>query len=228
MVPHHWATIGGFAIQTSAQLGTAAVSKGRTEMYMKEMNEKFFVPRKLKIAIASGEAVGAVVGLPRGGPILAPVTGETMQIGTVERSLEVMKGYTANLDFNIPPPAEQTTMLAKMSARQIERQGEKNEKKMLKEREKAWKKEEKERLKILERQEKERESRLRGSDRDSGEEDTGPKTRRELKREKSRERKERRKEKRVEKKEEKKHGKRGQNKEAEKAEKLLWILIENL
>jgi hypothetical protein len=229
MVPHHWAAIAGFAIQATAQLGTAAVSKGRTEMYMKEANEKFFAPRKLKVAIASRDAVGAVLRLPTDLPILAPLTRETMSMGIVERSLAVMTGYAAELDFNVPPPAEQTTVLAKMSAKQLERQGKKNEKKMLKEREKALEKEEKERAKVLQKQEKGTGRGRRGSDSDSDSEDErGPKSRRELKREKSRERKERREEKKAEKEAEKKHGRKGKDKEAEKARKLLWILIENI
>ena len=226
MVPYHWAAIAGFAIQAFAQLGTAVVSKGKTEMYLKEANENFFAPRKLRVAIASRDAVGAVVGLPRCGPVLAPLSRETMHVGMLERSLEVMRGYAADLDFNVSPPAEQTTMLAKMSAKQIERQGKKNEKKTLKEREKALEKEEKDRAKNLEKQEKERSKGRKGSGSgsDSNNEESKPKSGRELKRERSHERKEGRKEKRAE----KKHGKKGKDKEAEKAGKLLWVLIENL
>jgi hypothetical protein len=229
MIPHHIATVAGFAMQTTAQLGTVAVGKGRTEMYMKESNEKFFGPRKLKVAIASREAVGAVLGMPKGGPVLAPLTKDTISMGMVERSVAMMKGFAAELDFNVPPPAEQTTMLAKISAKQIERQVKKNEKKMLKEREKALENEEKESADILEREEKEK-GRQRKDNNSNGESkgEKGQKSRRELKREESRERKERRKERKADREAEKKHGKKGKDKEAEKAAKLLWILMENI
>ena len=197
---------------------------------MKEANETFFMPRKLKATIASRDAVGAVVGLPRDGPILAPLARETMYKGVVERSLEVMSGYVADLVFDVPPPAEQTTTLAKISAKQIERQGKKNEKKMLKEHEKVFAKEEKERAKMLEKQEKERGRRERYSDSDSDYDrgaESKPKSKRELKRERSREKKERKKEKRAEKGAEKRHEKKSTDKEAKNAGKLLWILIEN-
>jgi len=213
-------------MQATAQLGTAAVSKGRTEMYLKEVNEKFFAPRKLKVTIASRDAVGSILRLPRDQPILLPVTKDTMGMGMPERSLAVMSGYAANLDFNVPPPAEQLTLLAKMSARQIERQGKKNEKKALKQREKVLEKEEKKKNKNLGKEAKERGQRSYNSDSDN-EGGREPKSRKELKREQSRERKERRKEEKMEKEEFKKGKKGGKDKEAEKAKKLLWIVIEN-
>lgn len=196
---------------------------------MKEANEKFFAPRKLKVAIASRDAVGTVLRMPKDQPILVPLTRDSMSMGMVERSLAVMKGYSAELDFNVPPPEEQTTVLAKMSAKQVERQGKKNEKKMLKERDNALEKEEKESAKILEKQE-EKKGRQR-SDNDSNSDsdvENKPKSRRDLKREKSHERKERRKKEKAEKQTAKKHGKGGKDKEAAKAGKLLWILVENI
>ena len=223
MVPYHWAAIAGLAIQATARLGTAAVSKGRTEIYMKEVNERFFAPRKLKVAIASRDAVAQVARLPGNTPVLAPLTRETMNMRLNERSLETMRGYIAELDFDVPPVAEQTTILAKMSAKQIERQGKKNERKTLKERQKVLEKEEKERPKILGVQNREGRGRT-SSDSNSEVWNPGPKSKKELKRERSREKKSRK----EAKKEEKKHGKKEKEKESEKARKLLWILIESL
>ncbi len=59
MVPYHWAKIAGTAIQVSAQLGAAVVSKSRTDMYMKEVNEKMFKPRGLKVSITSDSRYAA-------------------------------------------------------------------------------------------------------------------------------------------------------------------------
>ncbi|CZR65850.1 uncharacterized protein PAC_15750 [Phialocephala subalpina] len=231
MVPHHWAQIAGTAIQAGAQLGTVAVSKGRTETYMREVNERLFKLRGMKVRIASTEAMRNVLRIPSGRPLLAPLTVETMNMSTVERALTEMRSYNAVLDLDVPPPAEQTTMLAKLSAKQVESQAKKNQKKVLKGREKVMKKEDEQRRK----DEKKAEERQRKED----------------KKEAERQKREARKEKRRD----KKHGRRGdnsddsdsendvgrtseqtihrekknkKNKEEKNTSKLLWILIESL
>ncbi|KAE8445893.1 hypothetical protein EG329_012672 [Mollisiaceae sp. DMI_Dod_QoI] len=210
MVPHHWAMIAGQVIQTSAQLGTAAVSKGRTEMYMREVNDRMFKPRGMKVSLASTEAMRAVLRIPYDRPILAPLTMEAMRMTTVERVLWELQPYNAVLDLNVPPPAEQTTMLARLSAKQIAAQSKKNQNKILKEREKSMKKDEK-RHKKDERKER-RKDRKHGKRRDSSDdendvdEEVGMSP-----------------DQRVI------QGKKGKkDKEEKKAGKLLWILIECL
>jgi hypothetical protein len=47
-----------------------------------------------------------------------------VQISTLERELLAVREYNAVLDLEVPSPAEQTTMLAKLSARQGGRVGE--------------------------------------------------------------------------------------------------------
>ena len=136
-VPYHWAHIAGFAIQAAAQLGTAAVSKGRTEMFLDKANAEFFAPRKLHVQIASSEAVTHVLHMPPGTPLVAPLTDETIDMSSQERRIAAIVPYASLLTLDVPPPAEQTTALAKVSAKQIERQGKKVEKKFLKERMKA-------------------------------------------------------------------------------------------
>ena len=76
MVPYRWASIAGMTIQATAQLGTAAVSKERTEMYMKEVNEELFNPRGLKASIASTDAMRAVLRVPDSW--IAPLRPENM------------------------------------------------------------------------------------------------------------------------------------------------------
>ena len=155
MVPYHWASIAGFAIQTTAQLGTAAVSRGRTEVYMKEVNERLFHSRGLQVRIASSDAMRAVLRIPREEPIVVPLDSETMRMSGTDRVLEAVRPFSADLDFNVPEPVQQSSVLAKLSARQVERQGKQNDKKALKEREKAMEKHMKRERKEARRVEKE-------------------------------------------------------------------------
>ncbi|KFZ16174.1 hypothetical protein V502_05231 [Pseudogymnoascus sp. VKM F-4520 (FW-2644)] len=142
IVPHHWAQLAGFVIQGTAQLGTTLVSKGRTEIYMREVNGKMFKPRGLKASLASTEAMRALLRIPVDRPTLAPLTSQTMALSMAERALIEADPYNAVLDLNVPPLGEQKTILAKLSAKQVIAQEKMNQKKVLKEREKAAKKEE--------------------------------------------------------------------------------------
>jgi hypothetical protein len=154
MVPHHWAQIAGFVIQGTAKIGTGLVSKGRTEMYMQEVNEKLFKPRGLKASLASTEAMRALLRIPVEQPTLAPLTSPTMTVSMVERVLIGAGPYNGVLDLDVPPPGEQTTLLAKLSAKQVMAQEKKNQKKGLKEMEKVAKKEEGQREKDKHKAEK--------------------------------------------------------------------------
>lgn len=148
MVPHHFAQLAGYVIQGSAKLGTALVSKGRTEMYMQEVNETIFQPRGLKSSLASTEAMRAMLRIPANQPTLAPLTAHGMALSMVEMVLTEIAPYNTALDLNVPPPRDQITTLAKLSAKQVMAQEKKTQKKMLKDREKAIKKEEERRKKV--------------------------------------------------------------------------------
>jgi hypothetical protein len=218
MVPHHWAQLAGLALQGTAKLGTAMVSKGRTEMYMREVNERMFKPRGLKASLASTEAMRAVLRIPVDRPTLAPLTAQTMTLSMVERALMEVGPYNAVLDLNVPPPTEQMTTFAKLSAKQVIAQEKRNQKKVLKDREKTTKKEE-------ERREKD-------------EKKAEEKRRKEEKRDKKRDKTHGNGKERVHSDSEsdevggtsatKVHHDEKPNKEEKGAGKLLWIMIENL
>lgn len=216
MVPCHWAAIAGAAIQTTAQLGTAVVSKSRTDMYMKEVNEKMFKSRGLKVGIASAEAMRAILHVPGTQPVLAPLANETVKMNTVERELLAMRPYNAVLELDVSKPAEQTTMLAKLSARQVEVQIKKHHQKALEGREKALKKEGKRERKNEKRAEKRdrKGERKHGKKDENSESDTGDgaagsgRDQAEYSRQRER------------------RGKKGE--EEKNAEKALWIVVENL
>ncbi|KAH9212024.1 hypothetical protein DL95DRAFT_304920, partial [Leptodontidium sp. 2 PMI_412] len=117
MVPHHWFAIAGMAVQATAKLGTAVVSKGRTELYLREVNKKMFEPRGLKVSIASSLATKEILKVPGTLPKLAPLNDDTFYLSTAERALRIVEPYSALLELDVPPPIEQVTMMAKLSAR---------------------------------------------------------------------------------------------------------------
>lgn len=247
MVPSHVAQATAFGLQAVAKVGTVAVSKGRTEIYMKEVNEKVFKPRRLKATIASTQAVRAVLAMPHNVPFLVPLTNQVLGMSPMERILISVQPYSAPLDLHVPPPAAQTTMLAKISAKQVEMQAKRCQKKAMKNREKALEKEskddEKEDKNLRKRQKKEEkrersrerkeekkqrkaDRKKRDKDEESGSSDSDMEDRRQFdghvqSRSGERENAEMRDTKRKE-----KEGKR--DKELKTAEKLLWVLIENL
>ncbi|ESZ97137.1 hypothetical protein SBOR_2495 [Sclerotinia borealis F-4128] len=134
MVPHHWAQLAGTGVQVIAKLGTVVVSKSRTDTYMQHVNARFFAPRGLKASITSMEAMAAVLGLPVNTSVLAPVTDGNMGATVLERRMEGIRPYVMETTFEVPPPAPQTTTLAKMSATQVKKQIVKNDEKARKER----------------------------------------------------------------------------------------------
>lgn len=103
-----------------------------------------FKPRLPRVNIASTEAMRSILGMPDTQPALAPLTPEAVQMSTLERELLAVREYNAVLDLEVPSPAEQTTMLAKLSARQVEGLARKNQKKAINGREKTAEKDEEE------------------------------------------------------------------------------------
>ncbi len=144
MVPHHIFQLAGTGLQAAAKLGTVVVSKKRTDMYMDTVNKDFFTPRGLKATIMSREAMAVTLRLPGNAERLAPITNENINHSVLERRLEGMKPYMSELRLDVPPPAQQTTLLAKMSAGQVKRQSARAEKKALKQRHKQMERLEKE------------------------------------------------------------------------------------
>ncbi|PVH85152.1 hypothetical protein DL98DRAFT_359312, partial [Cadophora sp. DSE1049] len=141
MIPYHWAQLAGGIVQATAKVSVAAVSKGRTELYMREANKQLFNPRGLKASIASSAATREILRVPPGVPQLSPLSEDTFYMSTAERAFHVVASYAASLDLDIPAPAEQTAALAKLSERQIASREKRNHKKLLKAREKQMEKE---------------------------------------------------------------------------------------
>ena len=143
MVPHHLFQLASLGIQVLAKFGTVAVSKSRTDMYMKAINLDYFAPRGLRVTIVTWDALIVSLRLPYSAQSLAPVSDETINYSVFERRLELLKPYIAELNFDVPPIAQQTTVLAKVSAGQVQRQTAKAQKNMLSKRRKQFEKGEK-------------------------------------------------------------------------------------
>lgn len=135
MVPHHWAVLVGNILTTSAKLGTAAVSKGRTELFMSEVNKGPFNPRGLKVTLASTDAVMARCRMPQDAPLPLGEDGQSLQ----GRLLSTVAPYTAAITMDVPPPTNQRSTLDKLSTRQVVTDVKKTEKKREKEQEKSRK-----------------------------------------------------------------------------------------
>ncbi|KAH8807964.1 hypothetical protein F5884DRAFT_790593 [Xylogone sp. PMI_703] len=218
-VPHHWAAVAGNVLSISAQLGTAAVSKGRTELYLRDMNARLFNPRGLQVNLATTEAMMVKCKIPVGIDLLEGDQTRTFQ----ERLLASVAKFCAPITLAVPPPATEDSALDKLSARQVDRNVKSMDKKRAKGREKDEKKKEKHRQEIdseMAKLDEEIESLEAHMNRDL---ERKPRDARKLERERDK----------VEKKREKLEEKldkpsKAHAKEEKQTKKVLWILIENI
>ncbi|CAH0051193.1 unnamed protein product [Clonostachys solani] len=145
MVPFATAQIVGTAVNTAATLTTVVVSKGRTEMVLRQANHEIFRPRGLKAYIAKLDALARVAKIPIldvGGnidsksSILPPVQGMGDSIiGMQERRIAALGPWIAPLDIeSIPPVEKPTNPLSRMHAVVSERQRSREEEKLMKSR----------------------------------------------------------------------------------------------
>lgn len=129
MVPTPIFQLVGVGVQAAAGLGTVAISQSRTYTFMKAVNANFFAPRGLKVTITDGEAMVMSLNIPDGIARLTGLAGEIPGGSILERRIEPLRPYLAELRFDVPPLTEQTTILAKLSAAQAQNQTARAEKK---------------------------------------------------------------------------------------------------
>lgn len=239
MVPHHIPMMVGNAISLSAKLGTGAVSKGRSVMFLKKANSEFFAPRGLKVELATSNALKAKLGMNPNAELVSALE-DSAGLGVQQRRMRALERYISPLTFDVPPPNEQTNNFERMSAWQVQRQLQTSEKKALKDREKAIQKDgsndesskaQKDLNKELAKIEKER-SKIE-KDFEKGGRKGGKDAEKALrKREKEIQKLDREVEKAYEEFEkenkEKKKGVAKEDKEIDQANKVLWIFVEDL
>ncbi|KAK9415687.1 hypothetical protein SUNI508_10165 [Seiridium unicorne] len=136
-VPIHTAQIVGGAVNAAATLTTFAMSKGKTEVLLRNINQSLFAPRGLKVEIARLDALAKLAG------DIDPVTGVSngpTQISAQERRMQVMEAWIQHLEIS-PLPQSDTpdNVWSKLHTTASERQRNKEEKKLLKGRKKAHK-----------------------------------------------------------------------------------------
>ena len=231
-VPLATAQIVGNAVSFAAQASTVAVSKGRTELFLREANKDIFAPRGLKVEIAKMDAIAKLANIPildssgkieKHSKILGDLEIQELRaISGQERRLQALSQWIAPLEVTpLPMIEQQSNPLSRLNQAASERQRKKGEQKLIEDREKAHKKinkdgdkAEREYEKELRKLEKEEEKVRRKED--------GRKLEKELEKIE----KERRK---AEKEYEKETGKLIKEDKEEKAfRKILWLVIRNL
>ncbi|KAI0905955.1 hypothetical protein F4823DRAFT_109308 [Ustulina deusta] len=155
VVPLPTAQVVGLALNSAAQLGKFALSKGATEAYLRKANKETFAPRGLKMEIAKLEAMARVNKLPildaagriKGdAQLLQPLLDvEEMQtMGATQRWLQALGPWVEPLDLETLPPINMDTNLwGRMHTMASEHERKNSEKKVLKDRSKAVEKHQK-------------------------------------------------------------------------------------
>ena len=139
MVPHHIPMMVGNAISLSAKVSTGAVSKGRVAMSLKKANSDFFGPRGLKVGLATSNALKAKLSMDPDAELVSALE-DSIGMDVQQRRMRALERYISPLTFDVPPPNEQTNSLERMSAWQVQRQLQASGKKALKDREKVMRK----------------------------------------------------------------------------------------
>lgn len=151
MVPLHTAQIVGTAVDLAAQASTIAISKGRTEMLLREVNATLFRDAGLRAQVARLDVVARLANMPvlnaegkvdKKSSILLPLRDEAdiQLIDAQERRIRALAPWISPLDVDALPAVDsQTNMLGKMHAAVSERQRKKEQGKMMKDRRKMSK-----------------------------------------------------------------------------------------
>ena len=231
-VPLATAQIVGNAVSFAAQAGTVAVSKGRTELYLREANKDIFGPRGLKAEIAKIDAIAKIAGIPildaagkidKKSKLLDDIDVQnTRNVSGQERRLMALSHWTAPLEVTpLPEIEQQKNPLSRLNQAASERQRRKGEEKLIEDREKAHKKMTKDGSKAEREYEKEMRKLEKEEEKVRRKEDG-----RKLDKELEKIEKERRK---AEREYEKETGKLMKEDKEEKAlRKILWLVIRNL
>ena len=136
------------------------MARVRIAKYLDLANRDFFTPRGLHATIAKQGVLSQITGQPEGAPLLAPlpqnVPGDpTMYPSIRDRRVQAMQRYIAPLEFqNATDVHHEGNMLDKLSAKMVQRQANKSQKKMIENHAKGQEEESKEREKLEEEEEK--------------------------------------------------------------------------
>lgn len=150
LVPLATAQIVGGAVSAAATITSVGMSKGRSELFIRDANKKMFGPQGLKVNIVKLEVVAKAAEIPildaagkikKGARLLAPLDDSSQDLSGQHRRLMALAPYTSPLE--VMPDTHRdtpTNMISKMQAYASERQRASEEKKVLEKREKAARK----------------------------------------------------------------------------------------
>jgi hypothetical protein len=154
-VPSGIAQIVGNAVAFAAQAGTVAISKGRTEIYLRDANKDIFAARGLKVEIAKVEAIAKIAGIPilddsgkldKNSKLLGNLEVEELHtLSGQERRLRALDQWIAPLEVTPLPAIErQSNPMSRLNQGASERQRHMGEKKLIEDRAKGQEKARKE------------------------------------------------------------------------------------
>ncbi|KAI0838311.1 hypothetical protein F5Y06DRAFT_287395 [Hypoxylon sp. FL0890] len=111
------------ALEAVAELATIVMAYTRCKKYFRLMNEIYFHPRKLHAKVVSSKRCK-----------------DSLDLSFQERCLKYLSQWICELSFeDIPPPSQQTNLLARMAAWEVRHKIAKADKKAKRSRERAWK-----------------------------------------------------------------------------------------
>lgn len=141
LVPEPTAQIVGTAINLGAEVGSAALTYGRSEMELRKANKELFGPRGLKVEIAKLDAVARLTGMPildtngkfnKNVALLKPIDGSDMDISMHSRRLDAMHPWIAPLEVvEGPRVSASESKFGQFQAKLDEKEKAKKEKKTL-------------------------------------------------------------------------------------------------
>lgn len=156
-VPEQTAQIVSAGVQVGSSLGNAVISKGRTELFLRDLNAEVFKPRGLKAEIAKLDALAKIAGIDplldeRGkvdkdsyvlGHMDDPERARTTSV--MQRRINALAPWIAQLEFAQQPAeaSKNSNWYQKWIAKDGSKKDEKTERRLLKNRMKAHRKHEK-------------------------------------------------------------------------------------
>lgn len=152
----HTVQLAGGIVQLVSGFGSAAVSYGRTRMYVKAMNENLFNPAGLHVNVLSTEKMLKHVGFPEetfpprapseDEAATSPNSGDSSAQPECEplrpdratlRRMQALEGYCQPLDYDVSATVKPDNLLRRMGNAQADRLTRKHEKKTRKDYDKA-------------------------------------------------------------------------------------------
>ncbi|KPI37807.1 uncharacterized protein AB675_222 [Cyphellophora attinorum] len=170
-VPVHSINLIGMGVDLGSKIVGRALSKGRTELFLRKVNREMFAPRGLKVEIAQLDGLAKIAGIPvldeegkvvKKATLLEPLgeSGDDVGDGAArldvqQRRLKTLEEYIAPLQTEgLPQIEDRSNPLSQWSVKSSERQRQRGEKRMLKGRDKADAKLEKKTAKAERKREK--------------------------------------------------------------------------